>query len=135
MNPRNPRGKKRPRQFQPVRTWTRIYPTKSQVTDYRLLYWKRLRAPGWPYFLRSLMRESRVSRPSALSVGRKLASTVSSARARLWLTAPAWPVGPPPETLMRASYLSAVPVTTKGWVRSEEHTSELQSPDHLVCRL
>src|SRR5207244_5858582 len=23
----------------------------------------------------------------------------------------------------------------KGTVRSEEHTSELQSPDHLVCRL
>src|SRR5947208_13471573 len=23
----------------------------------------------------------------------------------------------------------------KKWVRSEEHTSELQSPDHLVCRL
>src|SRR5258708_28029471 len=22
-----------------------------------------------------------------------------------------------------------------GWRRSEEHTSELQSPDHLVCRL
>src|SRR5947208_7779642 len=22
-----------------------------------------------------------------------------------------------------------------GWWRSEEHTSELQSPDHLVCRL
>src|SRR5258708_20546847 len=22
-----------------------------------------------------------------------------------------------------------------GWDRSEEHTSELQSPDHLVCRL
>src|SRR5258708_24549236 len=22
-----------------------------------------------------------------------------------------------------------------GWFRSEEHTSELQSPDHLVCRL
>src|SRR5258708_29934218 len=22
-----------------------------------------------------------------------------------------------------------------GWSRSEEHTSELQSPDHLVCRL
>src|SRR5258708_29308199 len=21
------------------------------------------------------------------------------------------------------------------WIRSEEHTSELQSPDHLVCRL
>src|SRR5258708_14499695 len=23
----------------------------------------------------------------------------------------------------------------KPWMRSEEHTSELQSPDHLVCRL
>src|SRR5438876_8509469 len=23
----------------------------------------------------------------------------------------------------------------KGWMRSEEHTSELQSPVHLVCRL
>src|SRR4051794_41601622 len=25
--------------------------------------------------------------------------------------------------------------TSGGWVRSEEHTSELQSPVHLVCRL
>src|SRR5258708_31778290 len=25
--------------------------------------------------------------------------------------------------------------TRKPWERSEEHTSELQSPDHLVCRL
>src|SRR5258708_29351001 len=24
---------------------------------------------------------------------------------------------------------------SSGWPRSEEHTSELQSPDHLVCRL
>src|SRR5258708_32038026 len=23
----------------------------------------------------------------------------------------------------------------RAWLRSEEHTSELQSPDHLVCRL
>src|SRR5258708_18293111 len=27
------------------------------------------------------------------------------------------------------------PLAAKRWVRSEEHTSELQSPDHLVCRL
>src|SRR5947208_13744570 len=26
-------------------------------------------------------------------------------------------------------------VGTRRWTRSEEHTSELQSPDHLVCRL
>ena len=27
------------------------------------------------------------------------------------------------------------PATARQWLRSEEHTSELQSPDHLVCRL
>src|SRR5258708_24936100 len=27
------------------------------------------------------------------------------------------------------------PVVTFDFLRSEEHTSELQSPDHLVCRL
>src|SRR5258708_13121895 len=31
-------------------------------------------------------------------------------------------------------YLSSPPCNTKT-LRSEEHTSELQSPDHLVCRL
>src|SRR5947208_6543474 len=33
-----------------------------------------------------------------------------------------------------AAYINA-PATEPGYVRSEEHTSELQSPDHLVCRL
>src|SRR5258708_28011297 len=36
--------------------------------------------------------------------------------------------------------VAAVPAEVEAWrrtlvVRSEEHTSELQSPDHLVCRL
>src|SRR5947208_9727036 len=30
---------------------------------------------------------------------------------------------------------AAVPAMSAGAYRSEEHTSELQSPDHLVCRL
>src|SRR5258708_31878775 len=30
---------------------------------------------------------------------------------------------------------SLVPDDPAGFARSEEHTSELQSPDHLVCRL
>src|SRR5207244_12345493 len=30
-------------------------------------------------------------------------------------------------------YISNGPLIS--WMRSEEHTSELQSPDHLVCRL
>src|SRR5947208_4618553 len=32
-------------------------------------------------------------------------------------------------------FLAALPVTAQVTGRSEEHTSELQSPDHLVCRL
>src|SRR5438552_12027173 len=35
----------------------------------------------------------------------------------------------------RASIARPVRQTSHGRVRSEEHTSELQSPDHLVCRL
>src|SRR5688500_7639178 len=31
--------------------------------------------------------------------------------------------------------LSILPRTTRSWFRSEEHTSELQSPCNLVCRL
>src|SRR5258708_31264523 len=34
-----------------------------------------------------------------------------------------------------ARELSTGKTSTIGLVRSEEHTSELQSPDHLVCRL
>src|SRR5207244_9862128 len=30
---------------------------------------------------------------------------------------------------------SHIAMTLAMWLRSEEHTSELQSPDHLVCRL
>src|SRR5258708_20928188 len=36
----------------------------------------------------------------------------------------------PPRT-----FIAHVPVIPTGIKRSEEHTSELQSPDHLVCRL
>src|SRR5207244_10865634 len=34
-----------------------------------------------------------------------------------------------------AGMIAAVEAVTGVRVRSEEHTSELQSPDHLVCRL
>src|SRR5438552_9428277 len=41
------------------------------------------------------------------------------------------PSGPPPPTFTTVS----VGVNACAHARSEEHTSELQSPDHLVCRL
>src|SRR5258708_10182339 len=37
--------------------------------------------------------------------------------------------------LRGARILFVDPATDSAEVRSEEHTSELQSPDHLVCRL
>ena len=57
----------------------------------RFEYWKRFLAPFWPYFLRSLERESRLTMPSAFSFF--LSSTLKSmrARARPSLTASAWP--------------------------------------------
>src|SRR5258708_26476101 len=44
------------------------------------------------------------------------------------------PTGSLKHRLARSLFLYAL---CNGWVheRSEEHTSELQSPDHLVCRL
>src|SRR5947208_7313516 len=43
---------------------------------------------------------------------------------------------PPPAYARTSSVLGSVLVVTLLFgLRSEEHTSELQSPDHLVCRL
>src|SRR5207244_6962559 len=55
---------------------------------------------------------------------------------------PAAPM-PPPMHIVQTTWraprrlpsISACPTIRGGMGRSEEHTSELQSPDHLVCRL
>src|SRR5947208_8308949 len=56
----------------------------------------------------------------------------SSAAAR---RGPAKRTSTPPSSIHLASYSRASPATLPTSARSEEHTSELQSPDHLVCRL
>src|SRR2546422_6988035 len=38
-------------------------------------------------------------------------------------------------TLLRTTSRRCISSTSSGWLRSEEHTSELQSRLHLVCRL
>src|SRR5215216_8198881 len=43
----------------------------------------------------------------------------------------ALPISPP---TLQPSWTRG-PGVSRRWARSEEHTSELQSPDHLVCRL
>src|SRR5258708_18274981 len=44
-------------------------------------------------------------------------------------------VGAQPYGVLPTSSFGRWRVTGRGERRSEEHTSELQSPDHLVCRL
>src|SRR5207244_11619365 len=53
--------------------------------------------------------------------------------ARLLL--PACARGGMTQTHVRATHGDAFLLTVVAGQRSEEHTSELQSPDHLVCRL
>src|SRR5947208_8500014 len=43
--------------------------------------------------------------------------------------------GRPPLLLIRVQLRLTLPFGVDSAPRSEEHTSELQSPDHLVCRL
>src|SRR6185503_12345996 len=89
-------------------------PAAPDTTTYRLLNWKRFRAPAIPYFLRSLARASRVSKPSLLRGLRNSALYSTSARAMPSRTAPACPDTPPPATVARMSNLSAVSVNTSG---------------------
>src|SRR6185503_20459730 len=89
-------------------------------SHYRLLNWKRLRAPFCPYFLRSLIRASRVRKPSFFSRERSSRLYFTSARAMPSRRAPAWPAMPPPAIVASTSNLSPVSVIANGcliWVR------------------
>ena len=58
--------------------------SQSEIRNSQLIYrlenWKRLRAPFWPYFFRSLMRGSRVINPACFNCGRRSALNSSNAR-------------------------------------------------------
>src|SRR6185295_19076771 len=101
---------------QPIepRQWNRYRTYKSYWSYYRFENWNRLRAPFCPYFLRSLILGSRVTRPACLRAGRRSALNSSSARVMPCRIAPAWPAGPPPDTLMTRSNLFVVSVSCKG---------------------
>src|SRR5664279_1866617 len=81
---------------------------------YRFENWKRLRAPFWPYFLRSFMRASRVRKPSAFILLRNSALKSWRARARPMRTASAWPWTPPPLTFAMTLKVELVSVRTSG---------------------
>src|SRR5277367_663216 len=73
------------------------------IHNYRLLNWKRRRAPFCPYFLRSFMRESRVRKPFFRKLGRRSGFSFESARESPMRTAPACPPTPPLFTIARTS--------------------------------
>src|SRR2546422_8352482 len=77
----------------------------SRQWSYLFENWKRLRAPFCPYFFRSLIRGSRVTKPACLRAGRRSALNSISARVIPCRIAPAWPDGPPPATLTTMSNL------------------------------
>src|SRR3712207_8968766 len=59
-----------------------------------------------------------------------------------WCSPAAWPSRPAPATRRAATATAAAVAATRApassrsaWPRSEEHTSELQSRQYLVCRL
>src|SRR5205807_9661115 len=88
-----------------------------------------LRALCSPAFLRSTIRASRVRNPARLSGTRSSGSASTSARAMPCLTAPAWPLGPPPCTRTRRSYVPSAPATRSGasasirWVARGKYSS------------
>jgi hypothetical protein len=96
---------------------------KTFRCDQRFENWKRLRAPGWPYFLRS--RIARIARQQTFrlqrrtQVGVKFKERAGNAVAnRAGLTS-----GPPPATFTRTSSLSAVPVMVSGWMTTARWVS------------
>ena len=77
----------------------------------RLENWKLLRAFLWPYFLRSTIRASRVSKPCSRSFGSRSGRNSLRARARPSMTAPDWLSLPLPLTLTKTSIRPPISVT------------------------
>src|SRR5258708_33532252 len=77
--------------------------------------------------------------PTGCATSRNLRGTFSSSYTSLSRdvafspTCPTWKARKP--HLKRETYKMRKTFLSNSCLRSEEHTSELQSPDHLVCRL
>lgn len=88
--------------------------SKFYLFCYLLVHWNLFLAPFWPYFLRSFIRGSRRRSPSFFNTG--LLASLKNARALDMpsLSAPAWPVFPPPTKFAFISILVNMLVTSKG---------------------
>src|SRR3989449_8499324 len=91
------------------------------------------RPPRSPLFPYTTLFRSRVGRETAELADRALHGSVTPRRSRLASPPPPARSPPPPESLHAGGPPRGRPPAPPP--RSEEHTSELQSRLHLVCRL
>src|SRR5207244_10425082 len=93
------------------------------------------RPPALPYT--TLFRSAAdVCRAGVGDFGPLTESTPTRAVASRWSARAGSILGQPGDAALRDHRLEAsTPASESCPARSEEHTSELQSPDHLVCRL
>src|SRR5258708_4737819 len=84
---------------------------------------------------RKEVSKARTCAAPAASCSGKPSTTPAAATNVLEVTVPLSPPGSGPRHWFAARKRGTVTSRTFVAARSEEHTSELQSPDHLVCRL
>src|SRR5690606_41621419 len=97
-------------------------------------YHDRLHCPSFPTRRSSDLNKEQPR--CALSAPRRAASTARcSPLCSPCPPAPGTSGSPPPATSTTASAMRSAPCATPWRRRSEEHTSELQSRENLVCRL
>src|SRR5947208_8677619 len=82
------------------------------------------------FFLLTIRRPPRSTLFPYTTLFRSLAGDVADDAAEIGSKRPQGPIG-----ALELLGMGIALVLDQGELRSEEHTSELQSPDHLVCRL
>src|SRR5207244_5438921 len=96
------------------------------ISDFRRRHTIRTLPPGWENDW-ALTRRLEITCPSRESWPGTEKVSAEPRPSKRTSTATSWP--------SRVSLATEVRVVSRRRKRSEEHTSELQSPDHLVCRL
>ena len=107
-----------------VRWGTQRLLAECLAGNQRLENWNLRRAPRWPYFLRSFMRESLVSSPLSRSSRSSSGIALTRARARPSSIAPAWPVDPPPSVRAHTSHDVSILTAASGATTDRRLISE-----------
>ena len=97
--------------------------------------WNLLLALFLPYFLRSLLRESRVRNPAFFRAARNDASIFMSDLAIPSFIAPAWPLNPPPLQFAKTSILDTMFAVSMGCMMNRDPELRVRSAMTRLRRL